>query len=201
MYTRNFFDVPTVFCFLLTLLIFMLTYLGANGFSIKLIPGYSIDSMLFPKNLSLLEKHFRIAKFSKARALHFESMGFVDAINSTKQGIEALQPKVEYSLGNFYIAQMNIGTPPYSALLLLDTGTDNTRVQAAKCAICFPLKYEGFDYRKSHTMLQLFNIPFVFPKYVKITCASMSPYILMDLVPPRVFFRLTHSHSLPMRNL
>ncbi|XP_030958456.1 aspartic proteinase nepenthesin-1-like [Quercus lobata] len=78
-------------------------------------------------------------------------MGFVDAINSTKQGIEALQPMVEYSLGNFYIAQMNIGTPPYSALLLLETGTDNTWVQAAKCAICFPLKYEGFDYRKSQT--------------------------------------------------
>nr|XP_023912641.1 formin-like protein 11 [Quercus suber] len=78
-------------------------------------------------------------------------MGLVDAINSTKQGIEALQPKIEYSLGNFYIAQMNIGTPPYSALLLLDTGTDNTWVQAAECAICFPLKYEGFDYRKSET--------------------------------------------------
>ena len=79
MYTRNFFDVPIVFSFLLTLLIFMLTYLGANCFSIKHIPRYSIDSMLFPKNLSLLEKHFRIAKLSKARALHFESMGFVDA--------------------------------------------------------------------------------------------------------------------------
>ena len=135
MYTRNFFDVPIVFCFLLTLLIFMRSYLGANGFSIKLIPRHPIDSILFPKNLSLLEKHFRIAKLSKARALHFESMGFVDAINSTKQGIE--NPWV---LGNFYIAQMNIGTPPYSALLLLDTGSDNTWVQAAKCAICFPLK-------------------------------------------------------------
>ncbi|KAL0005719.1 hypothetical protein SO802_013280 [Lithocarpus litseifolius] len=151
--TRNLFDVPI--CFLLTLLIFLLTCLGTNGFSIKLIPRYSIDSILFPKNLSLLEKHFRIAKLSKARALHFKSMSFVDAINSTNQGIQALQPKVEYSLGNLYIAQMNIGTPPYSALLLVDTASAETWVQGEGCENCFPIRGGSFNYHVSGTYHRL----------------------------------------------
>ncbi|KAL0005726.1 hypothetical protein SO802_013287 [Lithocarpus litseifolius] len=153
--TRNLFDVPIVFCFLLTLLIFKLTCLGTNGFSIKLIPRYSIDSMLFPKNLSLLENHFRIAKLSKARALHFKSMSFVDAINSTKQRIQALQPKIEYNLGKLYIAQMDIGTPPYSALLLVDTGSDDTWVQGEGCENCFSIRDGNFNYHVSGTYHRL----------------------------------------------
>ncbi len=91
--TRNHSDVPIVFWSLLALLIHMLNCLGANGFSIKLIPRYSIDSSLFPQNLSLLEKNYRIAELSKARALCFKFMNFANSINSTKQGIQTLQPK------------------------------------------------------------------------------------------------------------
>ncbi|XP_075636708.1 aspartic proteinase nepenthesin-2-like [Castanea sativa] len=140
--TRNLFDVPIVFFFLLTLLIFVLACPGTNGFSIKLIPRYSIDSMLFPKNLSLLENHFK-------------SMSFVDAINSTKQGNKALQPKIEYAFGNAYVAQMKIGTPPYSALLLVDTGSDDTWVQGEGCKNCFHVRDGNFNYHMSGTYHRL----------------------------------------------
>ncbi|GMY21184.1 aspartic proteinase nepenthesin-1-like [Fagus crenata] len=149
--TRNHSDVPIVFWSLLALLIHMLNCLGANGFSIKLIPRYSIDSSLFPQNLSLLEKNYRIAELSKARALHFKSMNFANLINSTKQGIQTLQPKIQYALSNLYAVQMYIGTVPYSAVLLMDSGSDDTWLQAEGCTNCFPLRGGNFQYHDSRT--------------------------------------------------
>ena len=124
--TRSLYTVPIIIWSLLTLLVHMLICLGTNGFSLKLIPQYSIDSVIFPKNLSQHEKNNRIVELSKARALHFQSMNFT---NATKQGIKALEPKIVYHPRNFYVAQMDIGTTPYSALLVVDTGSETTWVQ------------------------------------------------------------------------
>ena len=125
-------------------------------------------------------------------------MGFVDAARH-----EALQPKIEYSLGNFYIAQMNIGTPSYSALLLLDIGIDNTWVQAAKCTIYFPLKYECFDCRKSETYYAAAcKHPLCVPKICKNNmCLYESVYINGFSSTKGILSIDTYSHSLPMRNL
>ncbi|KAL4612544.1 hypothetical protein ACB092_08G208000 [Castanea dentata] len=142
--TRSLYDVPTVFWSLLTLLIHMHTRLGTNGFNIKLIPKYSIDSVLFPKNLSQQEKRNRLVELSKTRALHFQSLNFANAINSTKQGIKVLQPSVErYS--RFNVAEVAIGTPPYNVLLLVDTGSEETWVQGEGCSKCFDLIYDNFE--------------------------------------------------------
>ena len=134
--TRSLYTVPIIFWSLLTLLVHMLICLGTNGFSLKLIPQYSIDSVIFPKNLSQHEKHNRMVELSKDLALHFQSMNFT---NATKQGIKALEPKIVYHPRNFYVAQMDIGTTPYSALLVVDTGSETTWVQGEGCTSCFPL--------------------------------------------------------------
>ncbi|KAL4612543.1 hypothetical protein ACB092_08G207900 [Castanea dentata] len=148
--TRSLYDVPTVFWSLLTLLIHMHTRLGTNGFNIKLIPKYSIDSVLFPKNLSQQEKQNRLVELSKTRALHFQSLNFANAINSTKQGIKVLQPSVQ-RYDQFYVAEVAIGTPPYHVLLLVDTGSEKTWVQGEGCSKCFDLIYDNFEYENSQT--------------------------------------------------
>lgn len=148
--TRSLYNVPIVFWFLLTLLVHMLICLGTNGFSIKLIPRYSIDLVFFPKNLSQPEKHNRMVELSKARALHFQSMNFADVINSTKQGIKELHPMVR-NFGSFYVANIEFGTPPYAVLLAMDTGSDETWVQGEGYHICFPLIVGNFKYQESMT--------------------------------------------------
>ena len=84
MSTRIIYDVSIVFWSLSTLLIHMLTCLGTNGFSIQIIPRHSVDSVLFPKNLSQKEKHNRIVKLSNARAFRFQSMGKCDQLNKAR---------------------------------------------------------------------------------------------------------------------
>ncbi|KAK9998964.1 hypothetical protein SO802_018567 [Lithocarpus litseifolius] len=133
--TRSFYDVPIVFWSLFPLLIHTVTCLGTNGFHIKLIPRYSIDLALFPKNFSQQEKHNR----------------FADAINSTKQGIKALQSLV-WNYEYFYATKVAIGAPPYYfALLLVDTGSNETWVQGEGCKECFKLKSGNFKYKESRT--------------------------------------------------
>ena len=63
----------------------------------------------------------RIIEISKAQAFHFQSMNFA---NATKQGIKAPERTIVYHTGNFYMALMEIGTTSYSALLLVDTGSN-----------------------------------------------------------------------------
>ncbi|KAL0011473.1 hypothetical protein SO802_006581 [Lithocarpus litseifolius] len=78
-------------------------------------------------------------------------MNFANAINSTKQGIKALEPQVLYHPGNFYVAEMGIGTPPYTAILLVDTGSNTTWIQGEGCNVCFPPKVGNFKYKESWT--------------------------------------------------
>ena len=151
MSTRIIYDVSIEFWSLSTLLIHMLTCLGTNGFSIQIIPRHSVDSVLFPKNLSQKEKHNRIVKLSNARAFRFQSMDFANVINSTKQGIKELQPIVMIHPGYFYVAKIEIGTAPYSALLLVDNGSNETWVQGNGCDKCFPLSVGNFKYKQSRT--------------------------------------------------
>ena len=88
----------------------------------------------------------RIIEISKARAFHFQSMNFA---NATKQGIKAPEPTIVYHTGNFYIALMEIGTTSYSALLLVDTGSNTTWVQGEGCINCFSLTVGNFKYAES----------------------------------------------------
>ena len=160
--TRSLYTVPIILWSLLTLLVHMLICLGTNGFSLKLIPQYSIDSVIFPKNLSQHEKHNRMVELSKDLALHFQPMNFT---NATKQGIKALEPKIVYHPRNFYVAQMDIGTTPYSALLVVDTGSETTWVQGEGCTSCFPLCVGNFKYKESRSISPVScDDPLCFPR-------------------------------------
>ena len=76
---------------------------------------------------------------------------WANVINSTKQGIKELQPIVMIHPGYFYVAKIEIGTAPYSALLLVDNGSDETWVQGNGCDKCFPLSVGNFKYKQSRT--------------------------------------------------
>lgn len=88
----------------------------------------------------------RIIEISKDWAFHFQSMNFA---NATKQRIKALEPTIVYHPENFYIALMDIGTTSYSALLLVDTGSDTTWVKGEGCVNFFPLSVGNFKYAES----------------------------------------------------
>jgi hypothetical protein len=133
-----------------TLIIHLLNATSGNGFSIKLIPRSSIDTTLFPRNLSLEEHHSRIAQLSRARAFHYKySMN--STMEQTEQGIETLRPWIVMAWTSLYMAQMLIGSEPYTTYLLVDTGSDDTWIQADGCTICFPLLGGNFNYLESKT--------------------------------------------------
>ncbi|XP_023879361.2 aspartic proteinase CDR1 [Quercus suber] len=86
-------------------------------------------------------------------------MNFANVINSTKQGIKVLRPMV-HNFGSFYVANIEFGTPPYSELLAVDTGSDETWNMSREQNKCiFDRRY--FD--GSHTTGYLSGETFKFP--------------------------------------
>ncbi|KAJ7973423.1 Aspartic proteinase nepenthesin [Quillaja saponaria] len=153
---RTFSDQSMAYGSFLSLLIHILIVFMAIetiGFKMKLIPRYSIDTELFPKNLTLEEKHHRIVQLSRARALHFSSKISAAAINSTKgtsgEIPDTLQPRIQRMLTSLYVAQINVGPRPYTPYLLLDTGSDDTWFQCEGCINCFPLAGGNYNYHES----------------------------------------------------
>ncbi|XP_059435667.1 aspartic proteinase nepenthesin-1-like [Corylus avellana] len=134
-----------------TLIIHLLIAASGKGFSIKLIPRSSIDTTLFPRNLSLEEHHSRIAQLSRARALQYKYSMNSTLMEKTEQGIETLRPWIVMAWTSLYMAQMFIGSEAYTTYLLVDTGSDDTWIQADGCTICFPLLGGNFNYHESKT--------------------------------------------------
>ncbi|KDO43804.1 hypothetical protein CISIN_1g040132mg, partial [Citrus sinensis] len=115
-----------------------------NGFRIELTPRTSIDSALFPKDLSPEEIHHRIAQLSRARALQLGS----------KQEPETLKPPVypsPFANTNIYITKISIGSTQFSPYLVVDTGSDDRWLQCEGCTSCFPIKGGSFPVKESKT--------------------------------------------------
>ncbi|KAK9215320.1 hypothetical protein WN944_007325 [Citrus x changshan-huyou] len=115
-----------------------------NGFRIELTPRTSIDSALFPKDLSPEEIHHRIAQLSRARAIHLRS----------NQEPETLKPPVypsPFANTNIYITKISIGSTQFSPYLVVDTGSDDTWLQCEGCTSCFPIKGGSFRVKESKT--------------------------------------------------
>ncbi|KEH38402.1 putative nepenthesin [Medicago truncatula] len=134
----------------LTLFVLFCVYIpiGTMSFSMKLIPRVNFDSILFPKNISLEEKHNRLVQLSKIHALKYQ-MNNTNAISP-----QTFQPLVP-TISNIYAVEMRIGTPPFTTLLMFDTGSSDTWVQCLGCTKCFPLKGENFKYQASNTFKEV----------------------------------------------
>ncbi|KAF7817861.1 Aspartic peptidase [Senna tora] len=115
-----------------------------QSFSVKLMPRHLIDTALFPKNLTLLQQHEIFVQLSRERALYFKSLA---APNTTQP--QTLRSPVVRITPSLYIAQMIIGTTPYSPYLVLDSGSDDTWIQCEGCSHCFPLVGGNFRYLQS----------------------------------------------------
>jgi len=134
---------------ILTLLVLFCVYMPIGmSFSMKLIPRVNFDSMLFPKNISLEEKHNRLVQLSKIHVLKYQMN------NTNAKSRKTFQPLVP-TISSMYAVEMMIGTPPFKTLLMFDTGSSDTWVQCHGCKKCFPLKGGNFKYRASKTFKEV----------------------------------------------
>ncbi|GAY34516.1 hypothetical protein CUMW_276860 [Citrus unshiu] len=125
-----------------------------NGFRIELTPRTSIDSALFPKDLSPEEIHHRIAQLSRVRALQLGS----------KQEPETLKPPVypsPFANTNIYITKISIGSTQFSPYLVVDTGSDDTWLQCEGCtSLCsYDWKYKEGSAIKGVLSSESFTFP------------------------------------------
>ncbi|KAH9688434.1 peptidase A1 domain-containing protein [Citrus sinensis] len=116
---------------------------------IELTPRTSIDSALFPKDLSPEEIHHRIAQLSRVRALQLGS----------KQEPETLKPPVypsPFANTNIYITKISIGSTQFSPYLVVDTGSDDTWLQ---CLCSYDWKYKEGSAIKGVLSSESFTFP------------------------------------------
>ncbi|KAH9754437.1 hypothetical protein KPL71_015443 [Citrus sinensis] len=120
-----------------------------NGFRIELTPRTSIDSALFPKDLSPEEIHHRIAQLSRARAIHLRS-------NQEPETLKAPVPPSPFVNTNIYITKISIGSTQFSPYLIVDTGSDDTWLQ---CLCSYDWKYKEGSGTKGVLSSESFTFP------------------------------------------
>ncbi|PON69503.1 Aspartic peptidase [Trema orientale] len=138
---------------LVNLLILMLTAtlpIKTHAFSLNLIPIDSVESPLFPKNLTKEERHQKLTELTITRAHHLRTM-----VSSTASNPNALRPPVFRVFSNYYVTQMMIGSQKYSPYLMIDSGSDDTWFQCEGCKNCFEIKGGSFKFRSSSTFRYL----------------------------------------------
>lgn len=113
------------------LMVFILTMpIGTHGFSIKLTPITS----LFPKNLTLLEGHYKLVEISGQQQpqnyMIISTGTTTSALTSTNYSTakpNVITPQLSVPrrapLG-FYITKVSIGSRLFSPYLIIDSGTD-----------------------------------------------------------------------------
>ncbi|KAJ0015184.1 hypothetical protein Pint_20609 [Pistacia integerrima] len=121
------------------------------GLRIELVPRTSVDSVLFPKNLTIEEIHQRIVDLSRARAFHLASASVAKSSQNTlNREPETLKPPISSSpLAILYLTKMSIGSSKFSPYLVVDTGVDDTWLQCEGCKSCFPVKGGSFSAQQS----------------------------------------------------
>ena len=150
---------------LLNLQIFMLIntkilLIETYAFSMNLVRIDSIDSPLFPKNLTKEQRHEKLSQLTITRAHHLQTMASTAAWEPPSP-----RPPVYGVLSNLYVTQMRIGSQKFSPYLMIDSGCDDTWVQCEGCKNCFEIKGGNFNYRSSSTFRYLpCNHPLCIPK-------------------------------------
>ncbi|PON69496.1 Aspartic peptidase [Trema orientale] len=153
-------------------LITVMPNIEIHGLSFKLIPITS----LFPKNLTLEEKHYKLVKISTTRAdFHVQPKqhdysALITSTNSTMiKSTNTITPSLSIRRrvpSGFYLTQVSIGSKPFSPYLVMDPGTDLTWVQCQGCTNCFPVRGTGnFKFQESQSYRKLpCNHPLCVPK-------------------------------------
>lgn len=154
----------------LTSTAFLICFLISIELNIKLIPIYRFDTTLFPKNLSLEERYYRIFKISRN---HVHQLEFAASLSSRgrkvsiEHGPYTLQPKTALHVSSYYIITMSVGTSPLTISLVVSQASDDTWMQCEGCTNCFPTTQGNFDRSKSRTYWPLaHNDPLCSPRII-----------------------------------
>ncbi|PIA61639.1 hypothetical protein AQUCO_00300870v1 [Aquilegia coerulea] len=152
---------------MVVLLVLQLVVSKCNGLTLKLIPRDSIESPLYPGNLTLAERAARLHNHTDARIKYYAAR--IATAGSAKlqvnQSEDRLQPEVvrpQISFQDyFYLAKVGIGTFNSTPLqkdyrnyfLMVDTGSDLIWTQCEPCQAqgCFPQVQPLFPFRRSRT--------------------------------------------------
>lgn len=122
--------------FLASLLI-VLAFSSAHGFTLSLK-----HTILSAPNLTEFQKHQQLLQISKHRTS------------------DSIRAPISLALSGSFYAEVQIGTPPVKANLVLDTGSSLTWTQCAQCQVCFSVAVPNFDPRRSITYRRMpYNHP------------------------------------------
>ncbi|KAJ4726118.1 aspartic proteinase nepenthesin-2-like [Melia azedarach] len=141
---------PVLFVFLFLFSELHFSFSKPSGFSLKLIPRDSPESPLYPGNLTQLERLQRLVRFSKAKDNYLK---LLSSPNAT-----ILDPDFFANVARdlfYYVAQIQIGTPPVTMLLVVDTGGNMIWTQCEPCINCYRQAYPRYDSRASSTYRKL----------------------------------------------
>ncbi|OVA15052.1 Peptidase A1 [Macleaya cordata] len=157
-------DHAVVFLFLLSITLFLLlnsVIAGPNGLTMKLIHRDSLESPLYPGNLTQQERIRRLVEQSKARiryltATKMAAAGYNNQTDPIGTNGASLPNVFE---GQFYMALVGIGsfydgsrgnTPYYNYYyLIVDTASELIWTQCEGCSSCFRQSKPYFPYKKS----------------------------------------------------
>lgn len=153
---------PVIFIFLCALSSFLAI---TDGLAIKIIRRDKVDTNLFPKNLSDIERNQVFADLSLSRALYLKERAMKWAnsvspsINQTAgiPKIATISPKLQQIAGSIFLVPVTIGSKGYSTHLLLDTGSDFIWLQCSECEDCFHIKDGPFNHKDSSSYRELLH--------------------------------------------
>ncbi|KAJ6810234.1 aspartic proteinase nepenthesin-2-like [Iris pallida] len=135
-----------------------LTVVGNNssrGFSLELIHRDSVDSPLYPGNLTSVELLQRDLVLSESRSLWLEEEEDESSatVGRRLQDLN-IRPKLTHAGGSMYTVKAIIGSNPWTVShLLLDTRSGLVWTQTEPCNPCF--KHDGPSYRLSQSFHRL----------------------------------------------
>ncbi|KAL5737717.1 hypothetical protein ACOSP7_030478 [Xanthoceras sorbifolium] len=124
-----------------------------SGFRLKLISRDSPESPLYPGNLTQIERFQRLAQFSHAKANYLKFLSTSTSRNATLEPNNLYLPLLRDWF--YYIAAIQIGTPPTKVFLMVDTGGGQIWTQCAPCKTCFHQIYPLFNSKSSSTYQKL----------------------------------------------
>ncbi|KAK9691780.1 hypothetical protein RND81_09G219600 [Saponaria officinalis] len=106
-----------------------------DSFSMKMIPIDSPQLKILPKHFTIKDRAYFLRNLSLSRSFYANKQ-------NSKLGLNSIQSPFINIARNYFVTQFTIGThnPPFSPYLILDTSTDQTWMQCARCEECFKLK-------------------------------------------------------------
>ncbi|KAK9735332.1 hypothetical protein RND81_04G199000 [Saponaria officinalis] len=104
-----------------------------NAFTMTMHPIHSPYLNVLPKSFTMKDRHEFIRNISLSRAYHFDK-------KNTKVSPNTIEYPLSHLHVGYFLVQLNLGThdPPYAPFVVVDTSSDQTWIQCARCDPCFP---------------------------------------------------------------